>query len=75
DKIFSSQTILHYDFHTNTELVTENFLPQKEPANILITSGASCPDALVEGVIKKLAGFYPTSKSFEEIIKEFEVWG
>ena len=73
DKIFSSQTIMHYDFHTNTELVTENFLPRNSPANILITSGASCPDALVEGVIKKLAGFYPTSKSFGEIIKEFEV--
>lgn len=73
DKIFSSQTIMHYDFHTGTELVTENFLPQKNPANILITSGASCPDALVEGVIKKLARFYPTSKKFEEIIKQFEV--
>src|SRR5688572_30600737 len=71
EKIFSSQTIMHYDFHTSTELVTENFLPQKEPANILITSGASCPDALVEGVIKKLAGFYPASKSVEELISQF----
>jgi 4-hydroxy-3-methylbut-2-enyl diphosphate reductase len=72
DKILSSQTIRHYDFHTKSELVTENYLPAKQPVSILITSGASCPDALVEGVIKKLAGFYPASKSIEEIIARFQ---
>ncbi len=72
EKILSQQTIIHYDFHTKTELVTENYLPEKQPASILITSGASCPDALVEGVIKKLAGFYPASKSVEEMIAQFQ---
>jgi 4-hydroxy-3-methylbut-2-en-1-yl diphosphate reductase len=56
EKILSASTIMHYDFHNQVELVTENFLPQKSPVSILITSGASCPDALVEGVIRKLAG-------------------
>src|SRR5215213_8128710 len=73
EKILSAQTIMHYDFHTNTELITENYLPLKQPTSILITSGASCPDALVEGVIKKLARFFPGSKSVEEIIEEFRV--
>jgi 4-hydroxy-3-methylbut-2-enyl diphosphate reductase len=72
EKILSPQTILHYDFHTKTELATENYLPDKQPASILVTSGASCPDALVEGVIKKLAGFYPASKSIEEITTQFQ---
>jgi len=72
DKILSAQTIMHFDFHTNTELITENYLPNKQPVSILITSGASCPDALVEGVIKKLAGFYPASKSIEEITAQFQ---
>jgi 4-hydroxy-3-methylbut-2-enyl diphosphate reductase len=71
EKILSANTIMHYDFHTHTELVTENFLPAKVPVSILITSGASCPDALVEGIIKKLAGFYPASKSVEEITARF----
>ncbi|HTM92068.1 MAG TPA: hypothetical protein VL095_06610, partial [Flavisolibacter sp.] len=73
EKILSPQTIMHYDFHTKTELITENYLPNKQPVSILITSGASCPDALVEGVIKKLAGFYPASKSIEEIAEEFKL--
>ncbi|HYH13631.1 MAG TPA: 4-hydroxy-3-methylbut-2-enyl diphosphate reductase, partial [Flavisolibacter sp.] len=67
DKILSKDTILHYNFHNQTELATENYLPVQEPVKILITSGASCPDAVVEGVIKKIAGFYPNSKSIEEL--------
>ena len=71
EKILSSKTIMHYDFHTTQELITENYLPEKDPVSILITSGASCPDALVEGVIKKLAGFFPASKSIAELTAQF----
>ena len=73
EKILSAQTIMHYDFHTHTELITEGYLPSTLPTSILITSGASCPDALVEGVIKKIAGFYKGSKPLEKLIKQFEV--
>lgn len=71
DKILSADTIMHFDFHKSVELVSENYLPKKEPLTVLITSGASCPDALVEGVIKKLAGFYPASKKIEELVSGF----
>ena len=73
EKILSSTTIMHYNFHQREELASENYLPLKTPVQILITSGASCPDALVEGVIKKLAGFYPASVTIEKIIEMFEV--
>lgn len=71
EKILSAHTILHYDFHTKEERVTEGYLPAKEPVNILVTSGASCPDALVENVIRKLTSFFPGSKPVEAITKEF----
>lgn len=71
EKILSKSTIMHYNFHNSTELVTENYLPSSQPVRILITSGASCPDALVEGVIKKLAGFFPASKNLELLTSEF----
>lgn len=47
--------ISHFNFHTHTELTTENYLPAKRGLKIMITSGASCPDALVERVIERLA--------------------
>ena len=73
DKILSEKEILHYNFHTKEELLTADYLPVKEPVKILITSGASCPDALVEGVIEKLAGFYPGIINLEEFISQFDV--
>jgi len=70
-KILSQKDILHFDFHGKQEILTSNYLPHKEPVKILITSGASCPDAIVEGVIKKVTGYYTTQKSFEKIITQF----
>jgi 4-hydroxy-3-methylbut-2-enyl diphosphate reductase len=62
EKIISRKEILHYNLHSKQELLTANFLPDKSPVKILLTSGASCPDALVEGVINKLESFYPGAK-------------
>jgi 4-hydroxy-3-methylbut-2-en-1-yl diphosphate reductase len=69
EKIISATDILHYDFHTKQEILTTGYLPSSKPARILITSGASCPDAVVEGVIGKLVEFFPGAKklSVEEL--------
>ena len=71
EKILSADQILHYNFHTKEELLTSDFLPGKKPVRILITSGASCPDALVEGVIRKLSGFFPVVVNAEELAVQF----
>jgi 4-hydroxy-3-methylbut-2-enyl diphosphate reductase len=71
EKILSAKEILHYNFHTKQELLTTEYLPNKRPVKILITSGASCPDALVEGVINKVASFFAKTINTEELIKRF----
>lgn len=71
ERIVSQDKILHYDFHNKIEKQSDYFLPQKNPVKILITSGASCPDALVEGVINKLLSYFPVNKTAEETIAEF----
>ena len=70
-RILSKDKIQHYDFHNKTQKVTDNFLPKKTPVKILITSGASCPDALVEEVINKFLSWFPVDKTAEETIAEF----
>ena len=72
EKIISSKDILHYNFHTKEEVLTTSYLPAKEPVRILITSGASCPDALVEGVIQKLVSYFPATKKVEELVEQFQ---
>ena len=71
DKIQSKEKILHYSFHTKEEVLTTGFLPRHNPAKLLITSGASCPDALVENVIRKVASFYNAEDKIEALINEW----
>lgn len=71
EKIISRDEIIHYNFHTNTELNTTGYLPEKEPVRILITSGASCPDAVVENVIRRVASFYNSIEAVDEYIAYF----
>ena len=47
-----------------------NFIPDKEKVGILLTSGASCPDSVVDEVLKKFHSFFPNAKSIEEVLRE-----
>jgi 4-hydroxy-3-methylbut-2-enyl diphosphate reductase len=67
DKILSEKEILHYNFHTKQELHSINYLAEKKPVRILITSGASCPDAVVEDVMRKIISFYTVDTTVEEM--------
>lgn len=58
DKLISKAEILNRNWRTKEQHTVKNYLPAKEPLRILMTSGASCPDAVVESVIHKLASFY-----------------
>ena len=71
DKIISSREIFHCNWKTKQEYFTQNFLPQKKSIDILLTSGASCPDSLVEQVIKKLASFFTMAKTTKDLQTEF----
>jgi 4-hydroxy-3-methylbut-2-en-1-yl diphosphate reductase len=69
EKILSGNSILHYDIHSKTEKLTENFITDKKPLTILMTSGASCPDALVEGIINKLKNIFGVSIPAAELLQ------
>ena len=64
--ILSATAIRGYNWRTHEEYVQENFLPQKDQVRILMTSGASCPDAIVEAVISKLTELVSGAKSLTE---------
>lgn len=68
EKIASANEIIHYNYHTKKEELTVGYLPDKKPVRILITSGASCPDAIVEDIIRKLGSFYAAEEKIDEYI-------
>ena len=67
DKITSDNKIFHFDLHTNNEVETLTFLPEKPRVKILISSGASCPDAVVEAVIEKIAAMKNNTEKLEKL--------
>lgn len=70
DKIKSSAEIIHFNFHTKEEVTSKNFIPATQPVKILLTSGASCPDSIVEAVIDKIISFYNVQNTTKNIIEQ-----
>lgn len=67
-RIMSKDRISHLDYKTQKE-IDSPFLPEKEKRTVLITSGASCPDATVDEIIQTTLSFFPNTKSIEEVLK------
>lgn len=68
NEIRSHGEIHHFDYLKKQKLITRDFLPQRDPLKIVLTSGASCPDTLVDRVMERLIGFYPQAKSMDELL-------
>ena len=62
----------HFNFHESKLEFTENFLPSKTPLKIALTSGASCPDAVVDRVLQKVLTFFSESRDIGKVIEELE---
>ncbi len=72
-EIKSDTLIHHFDQWKKEILKTENWLPKSEqPIKIALTSGASCPDVLVDEVMLKVLEFFDDVKEVEEVIAPFE---
>jgi 4-hydroxy-3-methylbut-2-enyl diphosphate reductase len=71
-EIISRGEIQHFDYHNKKKLLTQNFLPEKKPLNIVLTSGASCPDTLVDRIMLKILSFYDDTRPVEEVLQEFK---
>ena len=69
-EIISEKEIEHFDIHSKKILRTKNYLPDKKQINIALTSGASCPDSVVDRVMLKLLSFFEADKTPEEALNE-----
>ncbi len=67
-EIKSVSEIHHFLYHQKEKKITFDFLPGKRPLKIILTSGASCPDTLIDRVMQRLLEFFPGSTSAEELI-------
>lgn len=67
-ELLSVKRIRHFNYGKKELIESTNYLPDKSPVKIILTSGASCPDAQLEAVVNRLLSFFPGSKSVEELM-------
>jgi 4-hydroxy-3-methylbut-2-en-1-yl diphosphate reductase len=67
-------TIHHFDYPNKKRIRTTPFLPKKEQLNIIITSGASCPDSLLDAVINKLNTYLNVNITVNEVLTHLQTY-
>lgn len=72
-EIVNENLIKHFHYDTHSHAETTNWIPDKEPLRVLITSGASCPDTVMEEVIKRILELKPSLLSPEEGLNRFMI--
>ncbi len=71
DELLSPNCLRHFNFETKEVLETEGWMPQSRPLDIVLTAGASCPDALLDEVIREIVSWFPDARSEEEVAASF----
>ena len=67
-EIKNQHDIQHFDCRENKLIFTKNFLPKKEVVDILLTSGASCPDAVIEEVLHTILDSFTHKKKPKDVL-------
>lgn len=69
ENIWNVNEVESFDIHQKQWKQLDSFLPvDKDKITIAITSGASCPDAIVDGVIQKILELLGVEKGISEVI-------
>jgi 4-hydroxy-3-methylbut-2-enyl diphosphate reductase len=68
DELVSVNEINHFEYSGHIHKNSKNWLSTNEPVTIVLTSGASCPDPIVEAVLRKVLSFFPNSNSIESVL-------
>ena len=68
DEIRSESLIRHYNLETKKAALTTDWLPDKRPLSVALTSGASCPDAIVDAVLLRVLSFFEPTRSLDDVL-------
>ena len=72
EELIGPTQIRHLSLETKEVQLTENWLlmehPDGSPVDIVLTAGASCPDILLDEVLRKIVGWFPKPRSVDEVL-------
>jgi 4-hydroxy-3-methylbut-2-enyl diphosphate reductase len=68
DEILSGDEIRHFSLSDRKLRITKSWLPARRPLDIVLTSGASCPDALLDAVLLKVLSLIGGARPVDEVL-------
>ena len=68
--LVSENEIHHFNIHEGQENVTTDYLDQSSPKKVILTCGASCPDAVVEDVLRRLLSLFQEEENLENSLQK-----
>lgn len=72
NEIKSDKLIRHFNQWDKEIKETQDWIPSyKQPLKVAVTSGASCPDVLVDEVILRLVSFFENTCSVDDALRPF----
>lgn len=75
EEIESLRSIRHWDIHAKTVCETTDWLPMHSPndgpVDIILTAGASCPDALLDEVLCKVVSWFPQILPVDDVLAPY----
>ena len=71
EELKSEMEICHFSLHEKDMGITKNWLPEKRPVKIALTCGASCPDAIVDGVLLRVLSFFENIRTIEQVLQPY----
>ena len=78
NELLSPKRVRHLELATKQVQTTENWLFQangtdeKNPIDIVLTAGASCPDVLLDEVLQKIVAWFSDTRPIEQVLEPFQ---
>ncbi len=73
-ELLSPRLIRHFDYPNKRQLESPDWLSLRgeDPAEIVLTAGASCPDSIMEEVMFKIVSWFPECRPVEDVLAPFQ---
>ncbi len=71
DDVISPERIRHFDLERREVRETTGWLGSKRPVDVVLTCGASCPDAILDDVLRRVLGFFDGARSIESVMADW----
>ncbi len=70
-EIFSASRIRHFVPKKRKVETSEPWLPEKRPVDVALSSGASCPDAVMDEVLIRVLSFFEKTQPLDRVLERY----